>query len=397
MSIRVLLADADELAQAALQRTLAGAAETELCSSGAAALAALAQKGPFALLLTDLSLPDMSGAELMARARAGFPDTVRALLTASTDLPAVVEVVNHGGVFRILSRNAKPVELLTLVRDAAVQHLGARRQREIREQAFDGVLELLTGETAFGPDQLPVTRQLRDRARQLAQVVRLPFTQELDVAIVLMRLGLAGIPKHVRTKLQAHEPLTPAEKEHLARLPAVVAQVVDHIPRLAGVAEIIRHDGKVEETTAGPAKGGRREDVPLAGRILRAVTDLQMLEESGLNTQAAMLRLRQDASRYDRNVLKAMEALFADPRFSGEGAPEEFMVEDLVARMVLAIDAMSTEGVSLVAAGTTLTPGLIQHLRNFAELGEIVQPLYIRRSSLKEASPPAGETRDADA
>jgi response regulator RpfG family c-di-GMP phosphodiesterase len=392
VSIRILLADPDEVAQAAHQRQLSSLAEMELCSSGAAALAALAQKGPFAAVISEVSLTDMSGAEFLARARTQASDTVRMVLTASTDLAALAEVVNRGAVFRLLSKSGKPHELVAAVRDAAVQHLQNRRHREILEQSFDGVLELLTGEfTSQAIELPPAAKQLRERARQLAQVVRLPFTQDLEIAVVLMRLALASIPKHVRDKLQSHDPLTPAEKERLARLPEVTAQVVDHIPRLAGVAEIIRHDGKPDEEGAPRKTGARQQDVPLAARILRAVVDLQMLEESGLNAQAALLRLRQDAVRYDRTVLKAMEALFADPRLSGEGAPEEFMVENLVARMVLAIDAMSTEGVSLVSAGTMLTPGLIQHLRNFAELGEIVQPLYIRRSSVKEAEQAEGE------
>jgi hypothetical protein len=252
-------------------------------------------------------------------------------------------------------------------------------------------VQLLTGNlTGDEPELSAQAKQMKDRARHLAQVLRLPFTEELETAAELGRLGLAGVPKHVHEKLAAHDKLAQAEMERMARIPEVLARVVDHIPHMAGVAEVIRYDGSTPASNAAagaaaPRTGLKREDMPLASRILRAVLDLQLLEESGLTTAAAILRMRQDAGRYDRHVLKAVEALFSDPNVLAQGQLEQCMVETLVSGMVLATDALSTEGVSLVAAGTALTPGLIEHLRNFAELGELVQPVNVLRRTVPEA------------
>jgi hypothetical protein len=206
----------------------------------------------------------------------------------------------------------------------------------------------------------------------------------------------------VLDKISAHELLDPGEAQRLQHIPEAGARVISHISRLSGVTEIISYDESKPKPDgarpAGPPAPGRRNDVPLAGRILRALIDLNLFEESGLTTEASLLRLRQDAGRYDRNVLKAMDALYKDPALAGAEI-EAVMVDGLVSGMVLAMDAQSNEGVSLVAAGTTLTPGLIEHLRNFAELGQVVQPMHILRKSIpvklepeENASAPVSES-----
>jgi hypothetical protein len=125
--------------------------------------------------------------------------------------------------------------------------------------------------------------------------------------------------------------------------------------------------------------------VPLASRILRAVVDLQLHEDAGLNVAAALAGLRKQAARYDLTVLKALELLFAGAIPADNPTFEECMVVDLEVGTVLALDALSHDGVALVAAGATLTSVALEHLQNFAELGEVVEPLYVIRTALAGA------------
>jgi hypothetical protein len=111
---------------------------------------------------------------------------------------------------------------------------------------------------------------------------------------------------------------------------------------------------------------------------------MQILEDAGLEPAAAILRLRQESRNYDPSVLRTIEILFADPRIAACDNLEECMVENLVSGLVLAADAMSDEDVSLIAAGTELTPLLIERLRGFAELGSVRQPLCIVRPARVE-------------
>jgi CheY-like chemotaxis protein len=48
---------------------------------GGAALAGLAEQGPFAVVVADLHMPGMDGIRFLAAVRERYPDTLRVLLT----------------------------------------------------------------------------------------------------------------------------------------------------------------------------------------------------------------------------------------------------------------------------------------------------------------------------
>src|SRR5919198_215203 len=65
--------------------------------SGPDALDILAQRSAqIAVLITDQRMPGMSGVELLERARDAFPDVRRMLITAYSDMRAVMDAVNRG-------------------------------------------------------------------------------------------------------------------------------------------------------------------------------------------------------------------------------------------------------------------------------------------------------------
>jgi len=73
MSARILVVDDDETSRRALTRLLGSEGHVaHACESAAEALVAL-REGQYAVLLTDLVMPDMNGLELVRAARAIHP------------------------------------------------------------------------------------------------------------------------------------------------------------------------------------------------------------------------------------------------------------------------------------------------------------------------------------
>jgi signal transduction histidine kinase len=72
-------------------------------SSGAEGLDLLGTRD-VALVLSDQRMPDMVGTQFLARVRAAYPETVRMLLTAYSDLESVVDAINLGNVCRYLTK-----------------------------------------------------------------------------------------------------------------------------------------------------------------------------------------------------------------------------------------------------------------------------------------------------
>ncbi|MEZ6104810.1 MAG: response regulator [Pirellulaceae bacterium] len=78
-----------------------------------AALEELRQHGPFAVVVSDMQMPGMTGVQLLHRIGELSPDTVRMMLTGNADQQTAVEAVNEGHIFRFLNKPCEP-EVLAL-------------------------------------------------------------------------------------------------------------------------------------------------------------------------------------------------------------------------------------------------------------------------------------------
>lgn len=386
----VLFVDEDQSALNTYARLVRNMIEVRAVTTATAALDALKEPVVYAAVVTEELLPDGRGFDILTKVAAESPDTARIMLTASDDPKVPIEAINGAGVFRFLTKPCKPEVFIRAIGDALGHTMRLRQARELREQVGDGVVEMLAGfHTGIEPVLAERATQLRTRVREVALKMKLPFTADLEIGALLMRLGVATIPKHVRDKLHSGERLEPGEAELVDRIPEVIAHLLDHNPRLHGVVEILRHEARVLVQDPDAPRAATRKDVPLAARILRALADIHILEEFGLTTSAALVRIRGVVGRYDSDVLKAIEHLYADPNAMAAALMEELMVMDLIAGMVLAADAISHEGVPLVSKGTALTPTHIEHLRLYAELGEVAEPVYVIRREPLPAPPEA--------
>ena len=72
-------------------------------SNGAEALELIGQQ-PFDVIVTDMRMPGMSGIELLKRAIAVSPRSVRIMLTGNADQQTSVDASNEGQVFRFLTK-----------------------------------------------------------------------------------------------------------------------------------------------------------------------------------------------------------------------------------------------------------------------------------------------------
>src|SRR5258705_13879080 len=112
MSEKILLVDDDlhvlEIYQAGLTKHF----KVETAPGGKEALGLLRTRGPYAVVLADMTMPGMPGVELLEHVRALSPDTVRMMLTGNIDQKVAVAAVNRGQVSQFLN---KPAGLEVLV------------------------------------------------------------------------------------------------------------------------------------------------------------------------------------------------------------------------------------------------------------------------------------------
>ena len=105
-----------------------------LATSDPAQALELLAAGDVAVVISDQRMPKLSGAQLLTKAASLSPDTIRILLTAYSDVDAVVQAINDAKVFSYLSKPWKNDRILELVKTAVETHDLAVEERRLLQE-----------------------------------------------------------------------------------------------------------------------------------------------------------------------------------------------------------------------------------------------------------------------
>lgn len=130
-SARILLVDDDPLSIVAIGAMLEKHFPVDTAAGPDQALARIEANPPYAVIISDMYMPDMDGIDFLAKAGRMSPSTMRIMLTGHADLETAMAAVNKGHVFGFFSKTCHPQALLSAVRKAVAEHYKhrARSQR----------------------------------------------------------------------------------------------------------------------------------------------------------------------------------------------------------------------------------------------------------------------------
>ena len=137
--------------------------------NGEQGLAAIKATGPYAVVVSDMRMPGMNGAEFLAQVRQRAPDAVRILLTGHADLDSAIDAVNRGNIFRFLTKPCEKQVLLEAIHSALEIYRDRTNQKEIVKKAqlvarskieWDNA-DIQPEEKADGPAGLPGPEEAR--------------------------------------------------------------------------------------------------------------------------------------------------------------------------------------------------------------------------------------------
>jgi signal transduction histidine kinase len=90
--------------------------------NGIEALEILRSDEDVQVIMSDQRMPEMTGVELLQRAKAIRPEITRLLFTAHSEIRTVIDAINQGHVFRYLAKPWNPEELEAIVHQAVEHH-----------------------------------------------------------------------------------------------------------------------------------------------------------------------------------------------------------------------------------------------------------------------------------
>lgn len=344
---QILCIDDDAGVLEGLELVLYGISDVHLAESGAEALEIAKRLPRLSVVICDMRMPVRNGAEVLEDFCAAHPDAVRILLTGYTDVSAAIAAINQGRIFRFLTKPCSSAVLLSSVQDALRQHELISAERELLEQTLKGCLDAVTDALALAsPKVFGHAQRVRGLCRRVADTTDVPDHWVLEVASMLLHLGLIGLPDEVLTPLLQGDEVDARYREQLRQAFAHSMETLQQIPRLEAVRDVIR--------LAEPLSGGNLE-VPLErtretrvwSAVLRLCRSYVRLEANGYAPSAAIAKLR--ATGGDARLLEALSTIVGSDPDTGEF--REVGLAALQAGMILARPLYTLSGQLLAPAG----------------------------------------------
>jgi response regulator RpfG family c-di-GMP phosphodiesterase len=381
-----------------------------LAESGAQGLEVL-EKEAVDLVISDMRMPEMNGAQFLAQVRARWPDTMRLLLTGYSDIQSIQDAINCGEIYRYITKPWEDGDILLVVRHALerrgleqeklrLETLTLRQNEELKtlNQSLEAKVEARTRQLKAEHDatmaangklktnfvttikifssmielrahnQPGHARLVADLARQIAVRMELDGrdSQDIFIAALLHDIGKIGFADDL---LQT--PLTMLKGESLAlfrKHPVRAEELLMPLEDLRGSAAILRcqlerFDGNgFPDGLAGLA-------IPLGARILALAADYYNLQQGAMvqrhlrPDEAKSLILDASGKRYDPHVVAAFRQIIDGGDTAGAGV--EVLSGELVPGMVLARDLVSRDGLMLLSVDHVLDARMIQQVQDF--------------------------------
>lgn len=334
----------------------------------------------FAVVVSDMRMPGMSGLEFLRRVRDRWPELACIMLTGNADRSTAIDAINEGAVFRFLLKPCPHDELVMAIRAAFRHHERLVAEKELLEKTLRGCVDTLSEVLSLkAPGIFLRSRRVRDAALRLARELELTRLWELEVAALLARIGSVAVPREL---LQQAEPGETASEEAvamIARIPELGAHLLAHIPRMESVCQTIA----LQEARYGvPSDGSKTvhgDAIPVHARVLKLVSDFIDETDRGADEPSAWAALRNRFHEYDPAIFAVGERCLVRPSVPSDEAkvPQSAKASELAEGMVLAADATTLSGLLIAPAGTRLGLPLLHTLRNFAALRNLREPLQV--------------------
>ncbi len=191
----ILVVDDEKDNLDALKRLLRQQFEVTTTTSPLDALKLLT-KQKFQIIVSDQRMPEMTGVELLEKAKSICPETVRILLTGYTDVESVIGAINRGNIYRYVAKPWDPEDLKITLRQASEAFQLRRELEEKNEQLRRNLVALEAVDRAKARFLSLVSHELKTPLTVLNSFIELlsqskaDFEDDLQKAVV--KLGTAS-------------------------------------------------------------------------------------------------------------------------------------------------------------------------------------------------------------
>ncbi len=383
-----------------------------LATSGIEALELMKQHRVH-LIISDMRMPQMTGAEFLAQAAKIQPDCYRILLTGYADLASTVEAVNLGRIHRYIQKPWQNADLLQQIDDGLEHFRLVRANKQLTATVARQLLEMKKLNSSLEEKVNARTAQLKAALEKLQQMLTHQQRSHHEILQVLYNLlsstehisgefalnvaqtsaNLArqlGLDKTVRQQIRQaglfcelgklalpiyilQQPvykLSVQDKTLFLQHPQYAEDMLTPAPHLHPVRDFIAAQYEKYAPTADQPRCGT--DIPIGARVLAVARDywlyrIGQLSPTALSSQqASEMIYRQQGTLYDPVVTIALNAVLANGNLSDEPVTSTGLsVDEVQPGMVLKHNLYSKNKLLLVPKGHQFTDESIASLQRY--------------------------------
>ena len=424
----LLLVDDEPSILNALRRLFRPQGYRILAAEGGAAALELVANDTVDLVISDMRMPGMDGAQFLERMRRLQPHAVRILLTGYADISSTIAAINGGEIHRYIAKPWDDNDILLVVREALARRDLELRNRELTELTqrqndelrslnanLEGRVRQRTAEIEQINDMLNVayaelksnfmlsmqifaglmelrhngmsghSRRVSGWAKRVCSILKLDerTSQNIYIGGLLHDIGKIGFPDSLLDKpvslMSADE--TARYRKHPLNAEAALMPLV----QLQPVAKLIRSQHERYDGNGFP-DGLEADEIPLGARVLAPIIDFEnllagTLAERRFSVEDATASIRRGAgSRYDGKVVDALIEALKQPL--DESRDDRCIsAAELVVGMVLSRDLVSPRGTLLLAAGYLFDARVVRQVREYVQREGAKLTLYVLRET----------------
>jgi response regulator RpfG family c-di-GMP phosphodiesterase len=396
-----------------------------MATSGKQGLEFLSQQ-PVNLIISDMRMPEMTGAEFLSQAAHLYPDIPRILMTGYSDMESTVQAINDGKISNYLPKPWNDDALKSIVADGLQsaqlkQHNAYLTQQLIEKQAALEALNKNLEQTVIERTQeviiksekledanlqlnnthnsmvslisniLALRNEKGSRISELKASIAKDIAEKMDlnaseIQSIYNATLLSNIGKMTFTDKTLDKPyntLNKVELESFKKFPILGEAVLIGIPGLSIESKIIR--GQFERYNGlGFPDALEDNEIPLGSKILAVARDYVELVQglyTGKPFEEAKARAeikKYSGERYDPNIVEAFIDIIEKYSMKDIAENEKRIpARNLQEGMVLSRNIYSSSGVILLKKNHKLDTLLLDKIINFEHLADENLDIYI--------------------
>ncbi|MCM8525116.1 MAG: response regulator [Lentisphaeraceae bacterium] len=351
----VLFVDDDPNILKAIKRNLRG--KFEICTSETIEDAIDKIKThTFPVVVSDMKMPVMNGADFLILVRETQPEAIRILLTGESGLEEAIKAINESDIFKFLKKPC-PTEVLIENINSALRIYNAKHIEELlMEKSVKGFVLIISELMNI------ISPEIFKKSSDIRRIIKSPRTSfpikdewSVEVAALLMYLG------SINYKIYSYEKIF--NTEAMSKILYKSASLIFKIPKFEEVHNILYDLACFYEDQAVI------NALDCDSKVLKLIIDYYHMV-SHANFKEKFVRM------YNKDILSAI------PDMLGKTKKSEIIeigADKLEANMTAAENIITVSGSILINKGDTITDNDIVTLLLFSSKNVLVEPFKVER------------------